>query len=136
MHNLFNSALVLGIIAVKEPHSPRTNAILEDLAAYCEKMRADTWANEFVMAEVKVIELCIYTARKTSGGGSERSHSTQRPDLDNAACQDGDVSYTDELDVHAPYESWLDSWLGPTRTFPEPLDYQFWEDLVGTLEAR
>ncbi|KAL6354074.1 hypothetical protein LRP88_12626 [Fusarium phalaenopsidis] len=136
MHNLFNSALVLGIIAVKEPHSPRTNAILEDLAAYCEKMRADTWANEFVMAEVKVIELCIYTARKTSGGGSERSHSTQRPDVDNAACQDGDVSYTDELDVHAPYESWLDSWLGPTRTFPEPLDYQFWEDLVGTLEAR
>ncbi|KAJ3549852.1 hypothetical protein NM208_g280 [Fusarium decemcellulare] len=136
MHNLFNSALVLGIIAVKDPHSPRTGAILEDLAAYCEKMRADTWVNEFVMAEVKVIELCIHTARKTRREGSERPQSAQIPDPHNAPWQDGDVSYTAGLDVQAPYESWLDSWFGPTRTFPEPLDYQLWEDLVGILETK
>ncbi|KAF4464266.1 hypothetical protein FALBO_8899, partial [Fusarium albosuccineum] len=130
MHNLFNSALVLGIIAVKDPHSPRTGAILEDLAAYCEKMRADTWVNEFVMAEVKVIELCIHTARKTRREGSERPQPAQISDSHNAPWQGGDVSYTAGLDVQAPYESWLDSWFGPTRTFPEPLDYQLWEDLV------
>ena len=35
-------------------------------------------------------------------------------------------------------ETWLDNWFGPTRNFPEPgeVDFQFWEDLVGTLEVR
>ncbi|KDN63505.1 putative fungal specific transcription factor domain-containing protein [Colletotrichum sublineola] len=64
-HNLFNSALVLGIIAVRDPHSRRSQAILEDLAAYCEMQRNDVWLNEFAMAEVKIIELCVKKARQS-----------------------------------------------------------------------
>ncbi|KAF2813633.1 fungal-specific transcription factor domain-containing protein [Mytilinidion resinicola] len=63
-HHLFNSALVLGIIAVREPHSRRSIAILEDLEAYCEMQKNDIWINEFALAEVKIVELCIKRARK------------------------------------------------------------------------
>jgi hypothetical protein len=58
-HHLFNSALVLGIIAVKDPHSRRSRGIVEDLIAYCDMQRGDIWLNEFALAEVKIIELCI-----------------------------------------------------------------------------
>ena len=58
-HHMFNSALVLGIIAVKEPHSAQSHAIVEDLVAYCEMQRKDIWLNEFALAEVKIVELCI-----------------------------------------------------------------------------
>lgn len=153
MHNLFNSALVLGIIAVKEPHSARTGAILEDLKAYCEKQRADTWVNEFVMAEVKVIELCISTARKASregilvdkamGNGNANESAPETLQNANGRPQaswlmEGDMSMMGDGQGNGlgPGESWLDSWFGPTRNFPEPIDYQFWEDLVGSLEAR
>lgn len=61
-HHLFNSALVLGIIAVKDPHSHRCGGILGDLTAYCDMQRADIWLNEFALAEVKIIELCINKA--------------------------------------------------------------------------
>ncbi|KAK1991835.1 fungal-specific transcription factor domain-containing protein [Colletotrichum falcatum] len=64
-HNLFNSALVLGIIAVRDPHSRRSQAILEDLAAYCEMQRNDVWLSEFAMAEVKIVELCVKKARQS-----------------------------------------------------------------------
>ncbi|TQN71149.1 putative transcriptional regulatory protein [Colletotrichum shisoi] len=64
-HNLFNSALVLGIIAVRDPHSRRSQAILEDLAAYCEMQRNDVWLNEFALAEVKIVELCVKKARQS-----------------------------------------------------------------------
>lgn len=159
MHNLFNSALVLGIIAVRDPFSPRTGAILEDLAAYCEKQRADTWVNEFVLAEIKVIELCISTTRKLlhegAGASEGRRHTESGSGTDLMAnpLQQGafsravggwmpgeadSVSGTllDASSAVGPCESWLDNWFGPTRSFPEPMDYQFWEDLVGTLEAR
>lgn len=63
-HYLFNSALVLGIIAVRDPASYRSVAILEDLAAYCEMQRRDVWVNEFSLAEVKIVELCIKKARE------------------------------------------------------------------------
>ncbi|KAI1496465.1 fungal-specific transcription factor domain-containing protein [Biscogniauxia marginata] len=63
-HHLFNSALVLGIIVVRDPHSRRAQAILEDLAAYCEMQRNDVWTNEFAIAEVKIVELCIKKARQ------------------------------------------------------------------------
>ncbi|KAH8774330.1 fungal-specific transcription factor domain-containing protein [Diaporthe sp. PMI_573] len=64
-HNLFNSALVLGIIAVRDPHSRRSHAILEDLSAYCEMQRKDVWLNEFALAEVKIVELCVKKARQS-----------------------------------------------------------------------
>ncbi|POS79204.1 fungal specific transcription factor domain-containing protein [Diaporthe helianthi] len=64
-HNLFNSALVLGIIAVRDPHSRRSQAILEDLSAYCSMQRNDIWLNEFALAEVKIVELCVNKARQS-----------------------------------------------------------------------
>ena len=33
------------------------------------------------------------------------------------------------------HEGWLDAWFGPFRNFPDPIDFQFWEDLVGSLQA-
>lgn len=156
VHNLFNSALVLGIIAVKDPHSPRTGAILEDLGAYCDKQRADPWVNEFAMAEVRVIELCIATANDAAGGsgrpGSDRRATGAdvtsnaglrgqaawqgRDTTVNEAEPAGSVYREDAADGSIPGETWLENWLGPTRSFPEPLDYQFWEDLVGTLDGK
>lgn len=157
MHNLFNSGLVLGIIVVRDPFSVRTNAIIEDLAAYCEKYRADPWTNEFALAEVKVIELCITSARraaKNRGQGDRRgtttaSSSSAEPAAPGATASaarpsqswtpsaaDGITGQTDLL--NGIDETWLDNWFGPTRNFPEPgeVDFQFWEDLVGTLEVR
>ncbi|KAH9903531.1 fungal-specific transcription factor domain-containing protein [Xylariomycetidae sp. FL2044] len=63
-HHLFNSALVLGIIVVRDPFSRRSHGILEDLAAYCGMQRNDMWFNEFALAEVKIVELCIKKARQ------------------------------------------------------------------------
>ncbi|KAJ4164043.1 hypothetical protein LMH87_005734 [Akanthomyces muscarius] len=159
MHNLFNSALVLGIIAVRDPMSSRTGAILEDLAAYCEKQRADTWVNEFVLIEVKVIELCISTAKKLrrDNGSAERRtgyappQATESnvemsrtqpggPRFQNGLVTQGRSAMADdpsaEWDASLAGESWLENWFGPARNFSEPIDYQFWEDLVGTMEAR
>lgn len=155
MHNLFNSALVLGIIAVKEPFSSKTMAIVEDLAAYCEKQRADIWVNEFVLAEVKVIELCIASVRKSRrdgvgcdrrgvAGGNSGQDQTQFVHQDGGANtrfpQGWTPAETDALPSDMTCleqdENWLDNWFGPTRSFPEPIDFQFWEDLVGSLEAR
>jgi hypothetical protein len=56
---MFNSALILGIIAVRHPHSAQTAAILNDLEEYCERLGKDVWLNEFGLADVKVVELCI-----------------------------------------------------------------------------
>lgn len=155
MHNLFNSALVLGIIAVRDPHSARTCAIIEDLRAYCEKQRADPWVNEFVMAEVKVIELCITTARRAAAEGHASSGRASAgipgPLVAGAEAMGAGTRpqerWHDGSDLMPPGsvdgsggtalgESWLDSWFGPARSFPEPIDYQFWEDLVGTLDPK
>ncbi|OAA81940.1 hypothetical protein LEL_01485 [Akanthomyces lecanii RCEF 1005] len=159
MHNLFNSALVLGIIAVRDSMSSRTGAILEDLAAYCEKQRADTWVNEFVLIEVKVIELCTSTAKKLrrDNGSAERRTGYALPqatesNVEMSRTQPGGPRFQDglvtqgrsamaddpsaEWDASLAGESWLENWFGPARNFSEPIDYQFWEDLVGTMEAR
>lgn len=148
MHNLFDSALVLGIIAVRDPSSQQTAAILQDLTAYCDKQNADPWSNEFVLGEVKVIELCIDSARKTRrDAGPEK----RRPGLQNAgpaqtsrmrphpgamaSFRDGYTGTSDgpgRMEIGA---NWLDGWFGPNWQFPEPLDYHLWEDLVDTLEA-
>jgi hypothetical protein len=158
MHSLFNSALILGIIAVKDPFSSQTRAILEDLTAFCEKQRADSWVNEFSLAETKVVELCIASSRRSSRDGnphttirrattlaereagadtstSESSTSGQGADppmLPSAATTEG--SQNVETFGYGPgdHESWLDAWFGPMR---DPIDFQFWEDLVGSLEA-
>jgi hypothetical protein len=157
MHNLFNSGLVLGILAVRDPFSARTNAIIEDLAAYCEKQRADPWTNEFALAEVKVIELCITSAKRAAKnrvqGDRRQTIGSTMPNAD-ATTQGGEAGTRRQSQVWTPSaadglmnqhdmmngidETWLDNWFGPSRNFPEPgeVDFQFWEDLVGTLEVR
>ncbi|KAI1264587.1 fungal-specific transcription factor domain-containing protein [Xylariaceae sp. FL1019] len=156
-HNLFNSALVLGIIAVRDPGSPRTAAILRDLAAYCEKQNADPWTNEFVLAEVKVIELCIASARRTqreSNGAEPRNTNGSTSLIGTGRLEETLLHPSGFRPLPAPSdlrlqtttsdgpgrmvacEDWLDSWFGPNRNFPEPMDYNLWEDLVGILEPR
>lgn len=153
MHNLFNSALVLGIIAVRDPGSRQTNAILQDLAVYCEKQNADPWANEFASAEVKVIELCIASARKTRRdvGPQERRTATQAfgtgdvpirtpesrpPAGEMGSARDACTSASDGPGRMEEGANWLDNWFGPNWQFPEALDYHLWQDLVDNLEAR
>ncbi|OBT83707.1 hypothetical protein VE02_08274 [Pseudogymnoascus sp. 03VT05] len=63
-HQLFNSALILGVIVVRDPQAPQTDAILDDLQAYCAKQNSDPWINEIGLAEVRVVELCISRARQ------------------------------------------------------------------------
>src|SRR4051812_48675323 len=69
---MFNSALILGIIAVRRPHSAQTAAILNDLEEYCERLRKDVWLNVFGIADVKIVELCII---RTAGF----THATNQP---------------------------------------------------------
>lgn len=158
MHNLFNSALILGIVAVKDPFSPQTRAILEDLTAFCEKQRADKWVNEFSLAEIKVIELCITSARRSA---SDESMQMSRPWDKTSQRRDGAVSATtldhsnsvngsrstmnpnfDQSELLVAdgmpggHESWLDTWFGPMRNFPEPLDFQLWEDFINSLGSN
>lgn len=159
MHSLFNSALILGIIAVKEPFAQQTRAILEDLQAFCEKQRNDMWVNEFSLAEIKVVELCIASSRRSvrdgkdqSGGrregfplGGESGTTTSVANLSalhngydqstRTLSNDAPTNTTVEHGIFGDHESWLDNWFGPMRNFPDPIDFQFWEDLVGSLES-
>lgn len=159
MHSLFNSALILGIIAVKEPCAQQTRAILEDLQAFCEKQRNDIWVNEFSLAEIKVVELCIASSRRSvrdgkdhPGGrregsclGGESGTTTSVANLSalhsgydqstRTLNNDAPTNTTVEHGIFGDHESWLDNWFGPMRNFPDPIDFQFWEDLVGSLES-
>ncbi|KAM0815400.1 putative Transcription factor domain-containing protein [Seiridium cardinale] len=155
MHNLFSSALVLGIIAVRDPFSLRTSGILQDLTAYCEKQNLDSWANEFVLAEVRVVELCIASARKSrqdAGLSERRPRPISRATGDTQQVNGAERLVPAESETGESYDmlqgsmtaapaqeitdDWLENWFGPSRNFPEPGDYQLWENLVGTLEAR
>jgi hypothetical protein len=155
MHSLFNSALILGIIAVKDPFSTNTSAILEDLTAFCEKQRGDSWVNEFSLAEIKVVELCIASSRRSSRDGNphtarrretmmaEREGVAEISTESSTSCNSADPttwspavdgSHNAQTPGFGPGD-WLDAWFGPLRNFPDPIDFQFWEDLVGSLEA-
>lgn len=150
MHNLFDSALVLGIMVVRDLTGRQTAAIVEDLAAYCEKQRADPWVNEFALAEVKVIELCVAKARRSTNGGHDGgrlpdAHAQGADHVQSRFTDSSQRQWSTDLGAGAGSadtgsgdhgDSWLDDLFGPTRTFPQPVDYQFWEDLVGTLDAR
>ena len=158
MHSLFNSALILGIIAVKEPFAAQTRAILEDLTAFCEKQRNDIWVNEFTLAEIKVVELCIASSKRLicdgkdqvdkrrEAVGTTRDVSVGTPMVDPmnhfgsghpTGPLNNNLPTNPELDAGrlGDHESWLDNWFGPMRNFPDPVDFQFWEHLVGSLES-
>lgn len=159
MHSLFNSALILGIIAVKEPFAAHTRAILEDLTAFCEKQRNDIWVNEFTLAEIKVVELCIASSRRLIRDGKDQLDRRREvagttrdigagtsmidplghlgSDYPASGPLNNNLSTNSGLNAGTlgDHESWLDNWFGPTRNFPDPIDFQFWENLVGSLES-
>lgn len=73
----FSSALVLSIMAVRDPLSRTTEAIMGDLKAYCDKQKADSWVNDFELAEIKVVELCIANVSRSR----RESRAQVRPEL-------------------------------------------------------
>ncbi|KAF2013948.1 hypothetical protein BU24DRAFT_424960 [Aaosphaeria arxii CBS 175.79] len=160
-HHLFNSALVLGIIAVRDPHSRRSHAILEDLSAYCDMQRNDTWLNEFALAEVKIVELCIKKANDLRHGNlpsianiSTAPMATELPSVDpsttvhhapNAADSDAtfttpDTDFNTEpfLGLHnipggsGPF-SWQTPWADPSFSLLESGDLQHWEQVLDSI---
>lgn len=152
-HHLFNSVLVLGVIAVRDPHSFRTHALLEDLVAYCEMQRHDIWVNEFALSEVKIIELCISKA-KSLRQGSKRGHSSHAAVAEPQATASippsthfepnvsGAPSGLDMLSeqnaVGRPFPPFSDDlstslWHDPTLTLPEAIDVQQWEFMLDSI---
>ncbi|KAF1942262.1 hypothetical protein EJ02DRAFT_178875 [Clathrospora elynae] len=156
-HHLFNSALVLGIIAVKDPHSRRCHAILEDLRAYCDMQRADIWLNEFALAEVKIVELCIkktnqFRINRATGptdagvvdvGGRHPSLSVADTSTPNAT-HDTFTSPNTEFSAdtmpglpnlaasNGPFQ-WQAPWGDPAFTLFEPTDIQQWEHVLDSI---
>ncbi|KAF2162649.1 hypothetical protein M409DRAFT_33496, partial [Zasmidium cellare ATCC 36951] len=61
VRQLFNSAIVLGMLAIQEQSrgSYDSQAIVNDLQSFWDKEYSEIWVNEFRLAKVKVIELCI-----------------------------------------------------------------------------
>lgn len=152
-HHLFNSALVLGIIAVKDPHSPRSHAILEDLTAYAEMQRADIWLNEFALAEVKIVELCVKKAnqfRADRAAEATQNRPGDAPSTDRAppevfndrsptAINDDftspDTNFSgDTLPNLAggPFQ-WQAPWGDPSLTLFEPIDLRQWENVLDNI---
>ncbi|KAG8156283.1 hypothetical protein KVR01_013862 [Diaporthe batatas] len=152
-HNLFNSALVLGIIAVRDPHSRRSHAILEDLSAYCRMQRNDIWVNEFALAEVKMVELCVKRARQSQSQSSPPTEMAPLTSVDPAERSVQHAGRTDrpptqpQLTVESPDFDPLLAGLGlpfstlTTQTMwddsgfflPENGDLSQWEHFINTL---
>ncbi|KAF4302512.1 putative nuclear protein [Botryosphaeria dothidea] len=149
-HYLFNSALVLGIIAVRDPFSHRSLAILEDLAAYCAMQRRDIWVNEFALAEVKIVELCIKKARELRGGsevGVPNVSSVSRPNADvhtpsslndaHIPMADGPAGFGQASAMDCPglgeSASWQPLPWDDSFTFPEASDLQSWEQVIDSI---
>lgn len=65
---LFNSAVVLGVLAVQEQSRGTHNvdAVVNDLESYCDKQKHEMWVNDFRLAEVKVVEMCIERLKRSS----------------------------------------------------------------------
>lgn len=145
---LFNSALILGVVVVRDPYGEETEAILNDLQAYCDKINLDTWSNEFGLAEVRVVELCIARAiqARTEQGTRRRAHPTPnnwvRLQDEEVYRQVQDQAGQDATSTSFPDQGVVDDLLGPIEDlsdiwssfyFPEPMDYPVWEGLVDTL---
>ncbi|KAH8697453.1 fungal-specific transcription factor domain-containing protein [Talaromyces proteolyticus] len=58
---LFNSAIVLGVLAIQEQSrgTRDVDAVVNDLQSYCDKQKHEIWVNDFRLAEIKVVEMCI-----------------------------------------------------------------------------
>ncbi|KAH8121906.1 fungal-specific transcription factor domain-containing protein [Trichoderma asperelloides] len=137
-HNLFNSAMILGIIAVKNPHSVQAGAIIEDLEAYCENLHQDPWLNEFGMAELKVVELCISKAKDSRYTSMAAYPSGTPPEPPGARIQTVDGSgRMRPSDLESPAMSsdmssiyWPTVWEDGQFTFPGAADFSSWEQMI------
>ncbi|GES60016.1 transcription factor, fungi [Aspergillus terreus] len=154
-HNMFNSALILGIIAVRRPNAAQTAGILEDLDEYCEKLRKDPWLNEFGLAEVKVVELCVARTRGFSrGSGDVHRQDEQSPSVGavpvsevqgsgpssapvlSAIDPSMDISAVD-APTHPPESSpdmmWPAIWEDQNFAFPDAADLETWEHMISEI---
>lgn len=156
-HNMFNSALILGIIAVRRPNAPQTAAILDDLQEYCERLREDAWLNEFGLAEVKVVELCI---ARTKGFTKSTDLSNDAalvqpveivPEIMNRdSCPQGTRDATnpanglplgpDNLGAspnnspgYSPDMTWPAIWEDQNFAFPQATDLETWEQMISEI---
>ncbi|KAF2174075.1 hypothetical protein M409DRAFT_62234 [Zasmidium cellare ATCC 36951] len=151
-HHLFNGVLVLGVIAVQDPHSPRTNALLEDLDAYCEMQRHDVWVNEFALAEVKIVELCISKARSLRQSNKRsipNSRASMEPTMTSAPASSGmdpniqtpfpgldlapEQNLNDRFFPPFPIDPSANFWHDPALTLPEAIDVQQWEYVLDSI---
>ncbi|KIW44288.1 uncharacterized protein PV06_05308 [Exophiala oligosperma] len=160
-HQLFNSAIILGIIAVREVKSPQTPGVVEDLEAYCEMQRSEMWLSEFGLAEIKVVEMCIAKLKQQLQNSAQRNTGTQRqtPEASQVPNLDGpsnvvpvDVDLTMATDQNAalmnvgPLEmvspSTLDAGKTPVwqdqlfpGTFPGLTDLQTWQEVIDNIDV-
>ncbi|KIW71392.1 hypothetical protein PV04_03566 [Phialophora macrospora] len=138
-HNLFNSAMILGIIAVRNPYSDMTSGILEDLEAYCERLNRDVWLNEVVMAEVKVVELCISKVKGKRRGPTRRPITPlPRPMsvTDDAVGVEGPFpvdSSTSGISPDLGSVYWPAVWEDNQFSFPEVADLDVWEQMISGI---
>ncbi|CAG8107822.1 unnamed protein product [Penicillium salamii] len=143
-HNMFNSAFILGIIAVRRPHAPQTAAILDDLEEYCERLRNDVWLNDFGLAEVKVVELCIIRtaglvqAAEQSTEQATRSPPEVMPDLVTMEGEREPMMPTN-IDVESnvlgasPDMIWPAVWEDQNFAFPQAADLETWEQMISEI---
>jgi hypothetical protein len=151
-HNMFNSAFILGIIAVRRPIAPQTTAILNDLEEYCERLRKDVWLNEFGLAEVKVVELCILRttglAQATEQPGEQAPMSPPEvlPDFMAQERERNPMMSTpmniefivaDGSPSHPPASSpdimWPAVWEDQNFAFPQAADLETWEQMISEI---
>ncbi|KAJ5157322.1 uncharacterized protein N7482_008422 [Penicillium canariense] len=156
-HNMFNSALILGIIAVRRPKAPQTTAILDDLEQYCERLRKDVRLNEFGLAEVKVVELCIARtkgfARNANQSGQEAqpeplnimpgilSHENILEENRHARMATGGMSLEpttlcaspDHPSGYSPDMMWPAIWEDQNFAFPQAADLETWEQMISEI---
>lgn len=153
-HQLFNSAIILGILAIREPRTSQTIAIIDDLEAYCEKQNAEMWLNEFGYAEIKVVQMCIaklkeksshLTSRRIDCHDSSqrraRAGDTQIVGASEAGREEfilNDNTEIDDIDFLSPstLETAMSSlWQDQPfpGAFPEPTDLQTWQEMIDSI---
>lgn len=123
-HLLFTSALVLGIIAVRQPNGSQTLAILNDLIAYSEMRSSDPWLNDFEVAEIKVIEMCI--AQSKALRQRQRTESFSSPRLTSR-------DWTLSQDHAGSEDQWASLWSDPNFVLSENFDIVAWEKVIENL---
>ncbi|KAL7812996.1 fungal-specific transcription factor domain-containing protein [Trichoderma gracile] len=128
-HNLFNSAMILGIIVVKNPHSAQAGAILEDLEAYCENLHRDPWLNDIAKARDSRSTLpSVYTSGipveppGSRGNAVDGRGRLRPPDLESPAMSS---------DMSSIY--WPTVWEDGQFSFPGAADFSTWEQMISDI---